>query len=172
MDFIAIRSKKHWRVAGRYARSAKSKGENFSISFFFIFAPREKYIPFYEERDDMSCFSFYFWRKEHCSLLERDFQRKLIDELGDLFPGCIVLKNDPNYCQGIPDLLVLYRNKWAALETKRGSSSTKRPNQDYYILKMDEMSFARFINPQNKEEVLRDLQRSFKTRRTTRISGS
>ena len=120
----------------------------------------------------MSRSSFYFWRKEHRSLLEREFRRKLVNDIYELFPGCIVLKNDPNYCQGIPDLLVLYRNKWAALETKKESSSRKRPNQDYYILKMDGMSFARFVNPQNKEEVLRDLQRSFKTRRTTRISGS
>ena len=36
--------------------------------------------------------------------LERDFQSKLIKELKNLFIGCIVMKLDSSYIQGIPDL--------------------------------------------------------------------
>ena len=40
--------------------------------------------------------------------LERDFQAKLILELKDRFPGCMVMKLDSSYIQGIPDLLFVF----------------------------------------------------------------
>jgi len=93
---------------------------------------------------------------------ESQFQAKLIRKLKDMFPGCIVLKNDANYIQGFPDLTVLYRNnKWALLECKRGSGAHRQPNQEHYIRKGNEMGFARFISPENEEEVLNDLQQAF-----------
>lgn len=101
---------------------------------------------------------------------ENNFQAKLIKELKERFPGCIVLKNDPNYIQGIPDLIVLYENKWASLECKRSANEHKQPNQPYYVQKMNEMSFSSFIFPENKEEVLDELQSTFKPNRRTRIS--
>lgn len=94
---------------------------------------------------------------------ESKFQNKLIDILKDRFEGCIVLKNDPTYIQGIPDLLVLYKDKWAALECKRSAGASHRPNQDYYVDTMNDMSFARFIFPENQEEVLNELQHTFGT---------
>lgn len=103
-------------------------------------------------------------------MLEREFQSKLIKELKDRFPGCIVIKNDPNYIQGIPDLLILYKNKWAALEDKKNKKASHRPNQDYYIGLMNDMSFASFIYPENKEEVLYELERAFRSGRTARAS--
>ena len=72
------------------------------------------------------------------------------------------MKNDPTYIQGIPDLLVLYRDKWASLECKKSVNAKKQPNQEYYVGCMNEMSFSRFICPENKEEVLNELQQSFK----------
>lgn len=93
--------------------------------------------------------------------LERDFQAKTIKELKSRFPGCVVLKNDPNYIQGFPDLLILYKEKWAALECKRSGNAAKQPNQDYYISLLNQMSYSSFISPENKEEVLNDLQRTF-----------
>lgn len=96
-------------------------------------------------------------------MLENKFQAALIKELESRFPGCMVLKNDPNYIQGIPDLLILYKDKWASLEGKKDANAKKRPNQEYYVNKMNEMSFSRFIYPENKEEVLDELQRSFES---------
>ena len=101
---------------------------------------------------------------------ENEFQAELIRDIKREFPGCIVLKNDPNYIQGIPDLLILFKDKWAVLETKRSKDSPHRPNQDYYISVLDKMSFARFIYPENKEEILDELQRPFRFRRTSRLS--
>ena len=94
---------------------------------------------------------------------ETIFQSELIKELKKIFPGCMVLKNDSSYYQGIPDLLVLYRKHWAMLECKRSLSANHRPNQDYYIEKFGEMSFASFISPENKEEVLHELQQAFQS---------
>ena len=93
---------------------------------------------------------------------ESRFQSLLIKELKKVFAGCIILKTDPNYKQGIPDLLILYKDKWAALEVKRSSKAHHQPNQDYYVNKMNEMSFASFIFPENKKEVLNGLRKTFK----------
>lgn len=97
--------------------------------------------------------------------LERDFQRNLIKELKDIFVGCIIMKNDSSYIQGIPDLLILYKDKWAALEVKKSETASHRPNQEYYVDKMDEMSYASFIYPENKEVVLDELQQTLFSRR-------
>ena len=94
---------------------------------------------------------------------ERDFQPKLIKEIKERLPGCLVMKNDPNYIQGFPDLTVFYEDHWALLETKRSKRASHRPNQDYYIDRGNEMSFARFICPENKEEVLNELQQTFQS---------
>ena len=97
--------------------------------------------------------------------LERDFQAKLIKEIKQIFKGCIVMKNDSSYIQGIPDLLILYRDKWAALEVKKSSTAHHQPNQEYYVELMDEMSYASFVYPENKEEVLYELQQTLFSRR-------
>jgi len=103
---------------------------------------------------------------------ESKFQSELIEEIEDRFPGCIVMKNDPNYIQGIPDLIILYKNKWAALECKRSAHEHHQPNQDYYISIMDDMSFASFVYPENKEDVLDEMEQSFLPRRKARFSRS
>ena len=95
--------------------------------------------------------------------LERDFQAKLIKELKVMFKGCIIVKNDPNYIQGIPDLLILYNDRWAALEVKKSATAHHQPNQEYYVDPMDQMSFAAFIYPENKEEILYELQQALLT---------
>lgn len=93
-------------------------------------------------------------------MTENKYQAKLIKRIRSLLPGCIVVKNDPTYIQGIPDLIVLYGERWAALEVKASAKARHRPNQDYYIDALGEMSFANFIYPENEEEVLDALQRS------------
>lgn len=87
-------------------------------------------------------------------MAENRFKTNLIKELEDMFPGCIITHLDPNEIQGIPDLLILYKDKWAVLEGKDYANARHRPNQDYYVDLMDRMSFAAFIFPENKDEVL------------------
>lgn len=124
---------------------------------------REKYIPFYEERGTKvifdNAFLFYILGGKAC-MRESEFQAKLIRELKELFPGCIVTKNE-SYIRGFPDLTIYYRDKWATLECKRSRTAEKQPLQEHYVTMMDGMSFSRFIYPENKEEVLHDLQRAF-----------
>lgn len=94
---------------------------------------------------------------------ENSFQANLIKELVERFDGCIVTKLDSKHIQGIPDLLVLYKNKWATLECKKDAKAKPRPNQPYYVNLMNNMSFSRFIFPENKEEVLNELEHAFKS---------
>lgn len=94
------------------------------------------------------------------SRLESGFQDNLIKEIKETYPGCMVFKMDQ--IQGIPDLLVLHNDKWASLECKKSAKAKRQPNQEYYVGRMNEMSFSRFISPENKEEVLRELQSTFK----------
>ena len=93
--------------------------------------------------------------------LESGFQDNFISELKKFFPGRMLLKIA--HIQGIPDLLILYKNKWASLENKKSANAKRQPNQEYYVGKMNEMSFSRFICPENKEEVLNELQHAFKS---------
>jgi len=103
-------------------------------------------------------------------MTETEYQSELSKKIRKRFKGSIVLKNDSSRKQGIPDLTVLYEDQWAALECKQHKNATHRPNQDYYISKMDKMSFARFIYPENEKEVLDEMDEAFTLRRTTRIS--
>ena len=105
-------------------------------------------------------------------MLENKFKTKLISELKKMFPGCLVIHTDPNEIQGLPDLIILYQDRWAALEGKRSKDAPCQPNQPYYVDLMNKMSFAAFIYPENKEEVLYALQQAFKYRRATRIPRS
>jgi hypothetical protein len=108
---------------------------------------------------------------------ENEYQAKLIGKLKRRFKGCVILKNDASYIQGIPDLIVLYNDMWALLEVKRSQkaffSSAKTPegrNQEYYISKLGQMSFAAFIFPENEQETLDALQRAFESYRKARLS--
>ena len=94
-------------------------------------------------------------------MLENKFQANLIRELKNEFPEFIVMKNDSSYIQGVPDLLVLHKDKWASLEVKRSSNASHQPNQDYYVDKMNEMGFSRFVYPENKDNVMTDLRLYF-----------
>ena len=94
------------------------------------------------------------------SKLESGFQDRLRDDLKKLFPGCMIFKMDQ--IQGIPDILILFKDKWASLECKKSCSASHRPNQEYYVNLMNKMSFSRFIFPENKDEVLNELKQFFK----------
>ena len=103
---------------------------------------------------------------------ENRFQAELVKEIRQTLPDCFVLKNDgSNVPQGFPDLLILYKKKWGALECKRETQASRQPNQEYYVDRLNNMSFSRFISPENKEEVLHELYQAFGLGRSTRISG-
>lgn len=93
---------------------------------------------------------------------ESEYQGKLIKKIKKEIPGCIVLKNDPDYLQGISDLSVFRGPKCALLEVKISEDAEHQPNQDYYIDKMnDDGGFGRFIFPENEKEVLADMKDYF-----------
>ena len=94
---------------------------------------------------------------------ENKFQPEVIKDIQKMYPDAIIFKTDPTYIQGIPDLIILHGKKWAALETKRKKGAKKQPNQPYYVDLMNKMSFSRFVFPENKEEVLNELQQSFES---------
>lgn len=96
---------------------------------------------------------------------ESDYQARLIQDLNDEFPGCFILMNDAGYIQGIPDLLVLFRGGWFALEVKGSARSPIQPNQDWYINRLNEISYAAFIYPENHEVIMNEIRTTFRTRR-------
>lgn len=93
---------------------------------------------------------------------EGKFKRELKKDLKRLFPGCIVTQLDPNDIQGIPDLLILWNDRWAVLECKKSSNAHRQPNQEYYVSLMNDMSYSSFIFPENKEVVLNELQQALR----------
>lgn len=102
-------------------------------------------------------------------MLEREYQSKLIKKLKRKYPDAVILKNDADYLQGVPDLLILRGDRWAALETKKDKKAKHRPNQDYYVKKMRGMSYASFIYPENERKVLDEVQRALEPDRTARV---
>lgn len=106
---------------------------------------------------------FYIFKKggSFMSKLESKFQKELMDEIKNRYPGCVILKNDSGYIQGFPDWTILYKDKWAVLEAKRNGKANHQPNQEYYVDKLNDMSFSRFVYPENKDQVLEELQQIF-----------
>ena len=105
-------------------------------------------------------------------MTENKYQAKIIKKLEEMFPGCMIMKTDSAYRQGMPDLIILWEKYWASLEVKADASSSSQPNQGYYIQKLNDMSFAAYIYPENEMEVLSALQQAFKPPRRTRVSKS
>jgi hypothetical protein len=92
---------------------------------------------------------------------ESEFQTKLIKKLRHMFPDCVILKNDPSYLQGVPDLVIFHGARYAFLEVKASETAPFRPNQPYYLELLNGMSFAEAIYPSNEQEVLDELARVF-----------
>lgn len=92
---------------------------------------------------------------------EGKFQDKLVHDLEAIFPDCMIQKNDANYRQGVPDLLILFKNRWALLEVKKSKNEKPRPNQPWYVAWAQRNSFGAFIFPENRDEVLAELSEYF-----------
>lgn len=91
-------------------------------------------------------------------MLEGAYQFELKKKIQRVLPDAVIIKTDD--IQGFPDLLILYNYKWAALEVKRSKDAPHRPNQDYWVRRLDDMSFAAFIYPENEGEILDELEQS------------
>lgn len=117
-------------------------------------------------------FFFVVFERRRLDILERVFQAQLIRKIHKEMPDAVVLKTDPNYIQGFPDLLILRGKRWAALEVKKEEHAPRRPNQEYYVSKLNAMSFARFIYPENEGEVLNDIRKVLRPGRASRLSES
>lgn len=103
---------------------------------------------------------------------EGEYQNSLKKKIQKLLPGAFVLKNDPNWLQGVPDLTILYKDKWATLEVKRSGKEEHQPNQDYYVEEMNSISFSSFIFPENEKETLDELQRALEPGGKARVFES
>lgn len=93
--------------------------------------------------------------------LESKFQKELMDKIREQYPGCVILKNDSSYIQGFPDWTILYKDRWAVLEAKRSKNAARQPNQEYYVNKLNDMSFSRFVFPENSDDVLEEISKYF-----------
>lgn len=102
--------------------------------------------------------------------LETEFRTQLVKDLEELLPGCIVLYNDAQTRQGIPDLVVFYGNRYGFLEVKRSEKETRQPNQTYYTELFNEWSYGAVIYPENRELILDEIQRALGSRRLSRRS--
>lgn len=94
-------------------------------------------------------------------MLESAYQARLVKRLESIFNGCVIMKNDANYRQGFPDLLILFNDAWATLEVKGAENAPFRPNQEYWIDRLRSMSFSAAIYPENEHEVLTALKEFF-----------
>ena len=93
---------------------------------------------------------------------EAKFQSNLKKSLKSKFDDCYIFKTNCNEMQGAPDLLVAWRGKCGYLECKRSATASHRPNQDYRVNKINEEGgFARFIYPENRDEVLKEMEEFF-----------
>ena len=101
---------------------------------------------------------------------ESNFEHALVRRILRIYPGAIILKNDANRLQGFPDRLILFGKAWAAFDTKAKETAGHRPNQDYYIDLLNQMSYASFVYPQNEETFLHELQQTLRPNRRTRLS--
>lgn len=104
-------------------------------------------------------------------MTENAYQRQLVKRLKTRFADhkFVMIKNDPNYQQGILDWTLLIDDWWAMLEVKASRTARERPNQDYFVELLNGMTFAAFIFPENEEEVLDALQQAFETRGRSRV---
>ena len=103
-------------------------------------------------------------------MTENEYQRRLIEKLKRMFPGCLIVKNDSGYRQGIPDLTIFFEKNWAFLEVKASASARERPNQRYHVERLNDMGFAAFIYPENETEVLSALQQALASPGNARVS--
>jgi len=92
--------------------------------------------------------------------LEAAFQSDLKKEIEGLLTDCVVLVKPGFTLLGFPDLLILYKNQWAALEVKRSEHEEYQPGQEWWIGELNAMSYSAMICPENRKEIIGEMVRS------------
>ena len=94
---------------------------------------------------------------------EATFRTKWLNKFKKLSPDIFIEFADPKRKNGIPDVIIFYKKKYARLETKRSKNASKRLHQQYYIDYFNSQGiYAAFLTPENQEEVYNALRRYFK----------
>lgn len=100
--------------------------------------------------------------KKENTIIEAKFQREVASWLRK--QGCEVFKMNPG--AGIPsateDLLFLKEGLWGFLECKKARNAKHRPGQDKTVARHNEMSYSRFVWPENWKEIQKELKEILK----------
>ena len=90
-------------------------------------------------------------------VLEKDFQKTIIKWLRA--KGCLVIKYQQNATTraSIPDIIFLKEGFWGAIEVKKSKTSKFQPGQKEMVTKMNEMSWAKVVWPENWKETQKEL---------------
>jgi len=96
-------------------------------------------------------------------MLESAFKKNFITELNvRLAPIDLEYIHTRSHNRSFPDLLILGPGStWAALEFKAAEEADHQPNQAWYINRLNHWAYATFMYPENREEVLGDLEKLF-----------
>ena len=89
---------------------------------------------------------------------EADFQKTIVRWLRS--KGCLVLKYQQNATTraGIPDIIFLKEGFWGAIEVKKSKTAKYRPGQKEMVAKMNEMSWAKVVFPENWADTRKELE--------------
>ena len=90
-------------------------------------------------------------------MLEKNFQSKIIKYLKA--KGCVVIKYQQNATTqaSIPDVIFLKDGFWGAIEVKKNKTARFRPGQKEMVAKMNDMSWAKVVYPENWSETQKEL---------------
>ncbi len=95
-------------------------------------------------------------------MLESEFKKRTIQRIKDRLPSLdLDFINTKPFNRSMPDTFVIGPWCWAALEFKRSEDADQQANQDYHIERLNRKGYARFVFPENVEEVLDDLEAVF-----------
>lgn len=91
---------------------------------------------------------------------EAQLQRKIITWLKER--GCVVIKLSavPGVPNGIPDVLFLKGKHWGFFEVKASPTARFQPLQKEWVAKLDSMSYARVVYPENWKSIKDELENS------------
>lgn len=91
------------------------------------------------------------------STFEKEFCKALRQTLGERYTYTFKL----TAAKGIPDRLILYKDKYALLEFKQYKNAKKQPGQETWVGHFDNLAYAAIVYPENAEKVMQDILNYF-----------